>query len=287
MAAPIHDDAFAALAVMTQEFLSNPLVLDYLESAHDAVAGAEFQAMADQLLAAFQAAGIDLQLPQEFVPAEAPLAELPPLEEVAGPVHPLNMGIVEDDEDDEDDDFNPDAINCDLSTIYDDDDADPQYEEVMTGEGLPGALVNVVQDARPLLAFVRSQDIPNIIQNGFYFDLKMAIHMLVHHRSVIPEWRLRTADALANLLPHLDAEHHGLVVDLMGQVEQSMEAAENWLLQHLGPDNRLEGFPLARYYYIFYIRRHLRYPPEEDDEADGQEDGQEAEPFQEPEQLVA
>jgi hypothetical protein len=262
-------DAFAALAGMVQEFLANPVVMNYLENAHDPVAGDEFQALADQVLHAFQAAGIDLQLPQALVPAED--AEV----QMQMQVQALNMGVVEDDDEED----GAEAINCDLSTVYQNDDIDELYEEAMMGEGLPGVLINVVHDTRPLLAFVRSQDIPCIVQNEFYFDLRRAIYMLMRTRQDIPTWRAYTDQALDNLLPHLDADTYGLVIDLMEQIEQAMEVAANWMLQNLLPDNTLDDYPLVHQYYVFYVRRHLRHPPIEDEYDDlyfGEEVGEEA-----------
>lgn len=305
-------EAFAALTDMLESFMSNPVVLGFSQDPSDFAAGAEVQFLVDELAMAFHAAGVEVPpLLAEAPVEEEPLAELPPLEEVpsqeeaADPEHPLNVGFAEvgaeEDADDDSDGFDPEAINCDLSTVYQDEEEDDngfhaEYNEVMAGNGIPGVFINIVQEARPLLAFVRSQDIPNVIQNGFYFDLKGAISWLMSIPSVISLWRLHTGDALAHLLPHLAAEHHGLVTDLMHRVEESMEVAESWVLQNLGPDNRLEGFPLARYYYFFYLRRHLRYRPEdvphgevdEADEADGQADGlEESIPLLAPEAQVA
>jgi hypothetical protein len=99
-------------------------------------------------------------------------------------------------------------------------------------------------------------------------------------RQDIPTWRTFTDQALANLIPYLDADVHGLVIDLMEQIEQAMEVAANWMFQNRLPDNTVDGFPLVHQYYVFYVRRHLRHPPIEDEyddlyfgeEVDNQED---------------
>jgi hypothetical protein len=284
MAAHIPQETFAALAEMLQEFLSSPVVVGYIENAHDPVASAEFQVMADQLMAAFENAGIEVLLPQMYAAEEAveEAEEEPAVAALQEPddglENPLDDGFV----DDHSDGFDLDAINCDLSTVYmEDNDVDELYEEAMVGHGLPGALINVVHDTRPLLAFVRAQDdLPNFVQNEFYFDLRRAIYTLMRTRQDIPTWRTFTDQALANLIPYLDADVHGLVIDLMEQIEQAMEVAANWMFQNLLPDNTVDGFPLVHQYYVFYVRRHLRHPPIEDEyddlyfgeEVDNQED---------------
>lgn len=271
MAVQISQETFAALAEMLQAFLSSPVMLAHIENAHDPVVSAEFQAMADQLTAAFSSAGIGtppLQM-HDVEEAEVPPEVVALQEPDDGPEGSLEDELADD----------PDVLNCDLSTVYTEDDGD-EYELVMMGHGLPGALINVVHDTLPLLAFVRSQDIPCVIKNEFYFDLKLAIYTLMHTCQDISPWRTFTGQALINLLPYLDVDAHGLVIDLIDQIEHAMEVAANWMVQHLLPDNTVDGFPLVHQYYVFYVRRHLRHPPigdEYDDsyfgeEADNQED---------------
>jgi hypothetical protein len=273
MAVQMSHASQEAFAALMEGLLSNPVMLNYSQGVQDPVpAAADLQAAVAELAAALQEAGI--AVPPGVVVAEAPLMPLEPLDDIpdleaADADHPLNNAFMEQPannaEAEEEAEDGDQTIHCDLSTVYQDDDADELYEEAMAGHGLPGVLVNVVHDAWPLLAVVRAQDdLPNLIKNGFYFDLRAAIYRLMGSRNIVPLWRSGTDQALANLLPHLAADTHGLVVDLMEQFEQTMGAAENWMLQNLLPDNTLPDYPLVHPYYVFYVRRQLRHPPIEE-----------------------
>lgn len=308
MAAPIPQEVAAVLVDVLGEFMVNPAVQGFVQNAQNGVdpfADAHFQAAVADMVAALQAAGIEvpplpavadahfqvaaaevmagIEMPQHPVAAEAPVAWEWDAGAVAGANDPLNFAFADEGDDDQ-------TINCDVSTVYQGE-IDEMYEEAMTGHGLPGVLINVAHDAQPLLAFVRAQDdLPNLIKNGFYFDLKVAIYRLVGNRITVPLWRSDANQALANLLPHLAADTHGLVVDLMEQLEQSLELAANWMLQNLLPDNTLADYPLTHMYYVFYVRRQLRYPSieeaeeaEEAQEAAWENDAEEAVPLLQPE----